>query len=296
MEENKKINQELSDSQEETAPSEDDLEKKALENILEDVEERKVIVKNVTSFDYRTMKYLNLYIIKYKKKSFILYLVFSALTIGVAIYSFIDSYLNSEQPDFIFPIIFLLFAIYMLYQGITIEKALDKQLVNFFKSKQVTVQNAEFDEENLYIARGTKFEMGEAVKIDWVTVNEIHELPQYYYLFVGNNPIVIDKNPETFVEGTFEDFQTLIKEKITTRKYKKIDKDILKNPITYVHEEIKYVSKEEADHAEKVESVVIDNEAQTEEVENVHDEFTSQTTEDANESKDTNQSLDSLEE
>ena len=36
-------------------------------------EEAKAKIKVNTKFDYRTMKYLNLYILKYKRKTFLLY-------------------------------------------------------------------------------------------------------------------------------------------------------------------------------------------------------------------------------
>lgn len=228
MEDNKILNEE---STEEVV---EEIKEEIVEEVVE--EEKKPMVKNITSFDYKTMKYLNYYIIKYKRKTLILYIIFSIITIGVGVYSAINSYLSTGKIDFVMPILFVLLAGIMIYQGLTVEKSLDKQLVQFFNNKEITIQETEIDEENLYIARGHKDEMGEPVKIDWVNINEIHELPQYYYLFIGKNPIVIDKNPEAYVNGTSEEFNAIIKEKCGSRKHVVIDKDILKTPITYVHQ------------------------------------------------------------
>lgn len=261
MEENKKelesvLETEENKDEELEENKEEVIEESSVEEVEVPLEKEAILIKNATAFDYRTMKYLNVYILKYKKKSFLVYLIFSLVTLGVAVYSFVNSLLNDEKVEFVFPILFVLFAAYMLYQGLSIEKSLDKQLVNFFRGKEITIQEIEIGEENLYVARGTKYEMGEAVKIDWVNINEIHELPGYYYLFMGNNPIVIDKNPDTYLVGTAEEMDSLIQEKAQSRKYVKIDKEIIKGEITYVHEEVSVVSHEEAKDAEFVESVV----------------------------------------
>lgn len=225
------------------------LEEKLEENGEEETD-RNILVENNTTFDYRTMKYLNLYIIKNKRKSFIIYLVFAIVMLGVAVFSFISSVIKAENPDYLFPILFAMFACYMLYQGFNIEKSLDKQLERFFNGKEITVQKIELNNEYLYVSRGTCDEMAEAVKVDWVNVNEIHELPQFYYLFMGNNPIVIDKDPKCFVNSTLETLKEIITEKAATRKYVKVDKDIVKKPITYVHQPVSYTNKEETTQVE----------------------------------------------
>ena len=223
MEENKEIiEKEVTEIEAEVAET---------EVVEEPPEEKVVLVENEVKFNYRTMKYLNMYIIKHKKKTFLIYVIFSILTVGVAVYSFIDSYLNSDKPDFIFPVLFVLFAVYMMYQGLTIEKALDKQLDKFFAGKETTIQITEMNDECMYVSRGTKDEMGEAVKVDWASISEIHEIPDYYYLFMGNNPIVIDKRPQANTKGTVEDLKAIIKEKSLSRKFVRVDKEILKTPI-----------------------------------------------------------------
>ena len=98
----------------------------------------------------------------------------------------------------------------------------------------------------------------EPVDYDWAYVSEIVELPQFYFLFVnGNNPIILDKSPEAFVEGSLEDLVQIIEEKIQTKPFKKIEKDIAKRPITYVHQEVEEVHKDETLDAVEVESEVV---------------------------------------
>lgn len=262
MEDNKEILEENQTNSEEVEPEE--VVEENLEESSEEEVDRNILVENNTTFDYRTMKYLNLYIIKNKRKSFIIYLVFSIAMFAVAAFSFISSVIKSENPDYLFPILFAMFAVYMLYQGFNIEKSLDKQLEKFFNGKEVTVQKIELNNEFLYVSRGTCDEMGEAVKVDWVNVNEIHELPQFYYLFMGNNPIVIDKNPECFVNSTLDTLKEIIEEKSATRKYVKIEKDIVKKPITYVHQPVSYTN-ETLDETKTLDETV--SETKTEEIE-----------------------------
>ncbi len=44
--------------------------------------------KIITKFDYRAMKYLNLYLLKYKRKTYLLYSILIVLAIAFGIYLF----------------------------------------------------------------------------------------------------------------------------------------------------------------------------------------------------------------
>ena len=48
---------------------------------------------------------------------------------------------------------------------------------------------------------------------------------------MGNNPIVIYKRPQANTKGTVEDLKAIIKEKSLSRKFVRVDKEILKTPI-----------------------------------------------------------------
>jgi hypothetical protein len=57
-------------------------------------------------------------------------------------------------------------------------------------------------------------------------------------LMVGKNaPIIIDRSADNIIEGTLEDLDAIIKAKTATKPYKMVDIDIVKIPITYVHQE-----------------------------------------------------------
>ena len=223
-------------------------------------EEAKAKIKVNTKFDYRTMKYLNLYILKYKRKTFLLYGILVGLSLGAGIYLTI----TSEGKDLLWPIIFGLVIIYTIFQALNIEKNLDKHLTNFFNNRPVVSQLIEINSEKITIAVSTKPE--EKVDYDWAYVNEICELPQYYYLFISNGggaPVILDKREEAIEEGSLEELKALIEEKIELKPYKKLDQDIVKRPITFVHPEI--IVSNEDEQKEAVEAEVIEEEQKDEE-------------------------------
>lgn len=201
-------------------------------------------VKVRTKFDYKAMKYLNLYLLKYKRKTFLLYGVLIAMAVGFGTYLLI-----TNPSDIIWPIVFALVVVYTVYQMFSIEKNLDKQLANFFNTRPVIEQIIELSSEKLTITVSTR--PNEPVDYDWAYISEIVEIPEYYFLFVsGNNPIILDKEN---VEGSLEDLDAIIKEKAETKPYKKLDKEIARRPITYVHPDIQAVTEEEARDAHEVE-------------------------------------------
>ena len=71
LKENAEVKEEVTESKEEEKPQE-----------LEEVQEAQgASVKLTTSLDYRTMKYLNIYLLKYKRKTFLLYGILIVLSI-----------------------------------------------------------------------------------------------------------------------------------------------------------------------------------------------------------------------
>lgn len=216
-------------------------------------------IKIRTKFDYRTMKYCNMYLLTYKRKSFILYIFLILLSIGASIYF---GFFSGEE-NFLMAGLFLLVAAYVTYQALSVEKALDKHLQNFFYNRPVVEQIIEIDEEKITITASSR--PNEPQTYDWSFVNEIHEIPQYYMLFVGKNtPIIIDRSAEALVEGSFEALAAMIKEKAETKPYKVITKNIIKKPITYVHQYIEPVH-----NIEDVEVNEENNEVPVEEVKSI---------------------------
>lgn len=251
----------------EEVPAEE-VEVTAVEEVKVEKPEPIYLVSNNSKFDYKAMKYCNLYIIKYQRKSFVIYLVMAAIVLGIAVWTLIQ-YING-QGSILFPILFAAFAAYMIYQSFNIEKALDRQLVSYFYNKKVTEQVVEFSDETIRVTRVGDGMSGEPIVIDWLQVTEIVELPQYYYLFLGKNtPLIIDRDEDAMINGIQADLKAIIDEKAKAKPYKKLDKDIVKRPITYVHQEIVPEDTEEADVTEEV--TVEEVPAEDVKVENIED-------------------------
>ena len=228
--------------------------------MMEEFTMNNVTVK--TKFDYKTMKYLNLYLMKYKRKSVLLYVVLLVLSLGAGTYLFISSLNKESGPNYIWPVAFGLISAYTLYQMLTIEMTLDKHLRNYFRNRPLLTETIEVSEEKLVITVCTR--PNKPQEYDWAYVNEIIELPGYYFLFINNNtPIILEKNSEAFLDGSLEDLQAIIKEKIETKPYKKCDKEIVKRPIpeiNYLDPVIEEEPAEEAAEAEVLEEKTVEAE------------------------------------
>lgn len=210
-------------------------------------------IKLRTKFDYRTMKYCNMYLLTYKRKSYIMYIFLILLALGASVYF---AFFNNPA-NYLMAGLFVLVSVYVGYQALSVEKALDKHLVSFFYNRPIVEQIIEIDEDKITITASSR--PNEPQVYDWSFVSEIHEIPQYYMLFVGKNtPVIIDRSIDALIEGSFEDLARLIKEKAETKPYKVVDKNIVKKPITYVH---KYIEpKQNIDEAEVFTDEAIDDE------------------------------------
>lgn len=217
--------------------------------VAPEAEENKKTVKLRTKFDYRTMKYLNLYVMKYKKKTFFLYGIMVGVALGAGIYMFL---ISEGKNNYLWPIVFGLVIIYTIYQALNIEKNLDKHLKNYFSNRPVVDQIIEISSDKITVSISTNPD--EKADYDWAYIGEIDEIPQYYFLFLnGNTPIILDKREEALEEGTLEDLKEIIAEKAELKPYKLLDKEIVKRPIDYVHQEIQVVDEHEQKDAVEAE-------------------------------------------
>ncbi len=228
LKENAEVKEEVTESKEEEKPQE-----------LEEVQEAQgASVKLTTSLDYRTMKYLNIYLLKYKRKTFLLYGILIVLSIAAAVYLGI----SSKGKDYIWIILFGLVILYTCYQAFSMERNLDKHLKNFFTTHKPIDQTYTVSSENIKLSVSTDPTREDT--FDWAYISEIAEIPQYYFLFIsGSTPMVFDKN--NIIEGSLEELEEIIKEKTALKPYKKLDKEIIKKPITFVQPEIFEATKEE---------------------------------------------------
>ena len=103
-------------------------EQQPLEVVEEQQQEEPYVGKEVTTsirYDYRTMKYFNMYNAVTRRKLPLWYLVMGIGACIFAIYTVVDGYIQaSKNPElsasssYIFGGIFLLFAVYLIYQSI----------------------------------------------------------------------------------------------------------------------------------------------------------------------------------
>ncbi|MGD9887616.1 MAG: hypothetical protein AB7T03_06655 [Bacilli bacterium] len=188
--------------------------------------------KTITKLDFRTLKYCNLFLIKYRRKAYIWFIITAVLSLGIAVYDF----LVIKSQYYMFAILSILFVFYSLYQMLTVEKKLDTSLIRFFQNRAVSTQIVEIDEEKITVTRS--LDPNNPTTYEWAYISEIDEMPQFYMLMVGKNaPIIIDRSLENVMDGTLETLDAIIKDKIPSKPYKVVMKDIVKIPITYVHQE-----------------------------------------------------------
>lgn len=222
-------------------------------------------IKIKTKYDYKTMKYLNLYLMKYKRKTVLLYIVLIVMALGAGTYLFLSSLGSETGPNYLWPVLFGVIALYTVYQLLSIEKSLDKHLKNYFQTKPLLEVTIELNEENVIETISTR--PNEAQKYDWAFVQAIDEIPGYYFLFMNNNtPIVLDKSEDALLEGSFEDLAALIKEKCETKPYKFVNKEIVKHPIPEIAY-IEAVLTEASSNATEAEVVSSDEVKEIEEAE-----------------------------
>lgn len=266
---------------------EKDLEKQTLEEInpevnqeetLEETNEevleastRKVVVK--LNVDYRTLKYYNVYVLKHVRKFYLLYAIFMLLLIGGGVYSIIvKTYIVSALMG--------VFALYLLYQMLTIEKTIDRQLTAHFMRKRPQVQTYTFTDEGITVEPA---DGGEPIVYEWVYVSTIYQIPQFYYLYLGKQPIIVDRNPEMIIEGTKEDLEGIIASQAEKKPFKKLDKNILKEPVEFNYPDYDAM---EAAVTEEKEAIEEASEAEVTEVETVEENVEESQTSEASDQED----------
>lgn len=231
---------------------EENAEEKALEVVeeqQEEVAEEEVPYegKEVTTsirYDYKTMKYFNMYNTVVRRKLPLWYLILAIIAAGFGIFNIVDGIIRTYvkvQEDFnitsslIFGGIFLFFAVYLLFQSIRFESFVDRTITNHFMSHKVAEQHIRIREDKITLIPVNKPE--ESFSYDWAQITSIEEINEYFFLYIGRSPLIIDKDPGRMIDGTYEQMEELFKEKIEIKPYKRYTKQVVKNPITFVHKE-----------------------------------------------------------
>lgn len=190
------------------------------EEVLE-ASTRKVRVK--LNVDYRTLKYYNVYVLKYVRKFYWLYAIFLLLLVGGMVYSII-------VKTYVVVALMGVFALYLVYQMLSIEKTIDRQLTAHFMRRRPQVQEYIFTDEGITVAPA---DGGDPINYEWVYVTHIYQIPQFYYLYLGKQPIIVDRNEDMIIEGTKEDLEGIIAAQATKKPFKSLDKNILKEPVEF---------------------------------------------------------------
>ena len=263
---------ELNEEKEEAEEVQEEVEETTQEQTEEVEEEYNGPVVNIhTQYDYRTMKYFNMYNMIYRKHFQIVYIIMGLISLGVAGYSTYNA-ISAETIqiiNFVLPAIFVLFGVYFIYQAICFEKVIDKNItMHFYKNPKVVNISVTVTEREvtLQIVGNDK---SEPFKYDWAYITEIVEIPQFFFLYVQKQPIIVEKDPNKITEGDYDTLVSIIMEKTATKPYKKIDKELVSKPITYVHtDQNNFDDAEEAEVKETEEDVEVKDEVNEVEVEN----------------------------
>lgn len=189
-------------------------------------------VKIRIKIDFKAMKYFNMYNLLYRKRFVYLYVGLTVLCLGASVYSF---FFATPEPNYLLGGVFALFAVYLIYQTLNLEKMIDRNIMNYFYNKRPVEQDLTMTDDTITITSPT--DPTKTVTYDWIQITSIYEIPQFVYLYIGKHPIIIDKDPNAVLEGSHQDLLDIVKEKASGKPYKLIDKEIVKNPITYVHQE-----------------------------------------------------------
>lgn len=229
-----------------------------VEETKEEKEEEPYTGKEVTTsikYDFRTMKYFNMYNTVIRRKLPVWYIVMAVLSFAFATYTVVSGIIqHNAEPEkvsmtssIIFGLIFSFFTVYLVRQAVKFEDLIDKTIVNHFQTHKVAEQHIRIREDKITLIPLNKPD--EPFSYDWLQVTSIEEIDQFFYLYIGKAPIIISKDPNNMVEGTYEEMMEIIDEKIKTKPYKVCKKKFVKKPITYVHKE-DLEAQEEALHAE----------------------------------------------
>ncbi|MFA7507444.1 MAG: hypothetical protein WCZ11_04325 [Bacilli bacterium] len=267
---NEEVKEELETAQPETEP----------EVVMDDsLVNFEPAVKVNVKFDFKTLKYANLYITNFKRKAYITNIIFSAVALGLGVFTFIEG-----QP--IFGIIFIALAIMTSVQIFTMEKRIDQELYKYFAKHRVGNQDVSLSDELIVLTRPE--DLIHPVSYKWNEVESIHEINEFFYIFTNRNriPIIIDKNPALMEVGTLEVLKSILDRKVKESedlvasgqkkkaiKFVVVEKSISKIPVTYVHkddaietavidEEFKIKSDDLKIEDEKIETIVQEEETE----------------------------------
>ena len=182
------------------------------------------IIEVETEYNYRTLKYTNMYVIRVHRKSWITSLVITLLTFAATAYILI-----AARSYFYFAIIMGLLGLFMVYNMLTEERRIDKQLKKYFAQHSPLKQKFLVNEDKIRVI-ATVGEKTQTADYPWAYIQSIEVIPEYIFLFVNTgSPLVFDTKDSAFTKGTKEEFNAILKEQATLKPYKFYDKKFFRN-------------------------------------------------------------------
>lgn len=188
--------------------------------------ERNIKVK--LDYDFKTMKHYNYYNLVHRRRGYLIYVVTGVISLAVAIFML-------TKQNYVFSVVFGFLTLYFGYQILNFEKVIDNQITKFFlRNPHVTSKIITLDDEKINILNPSSDTP--QFSYNWEHISEIHDTPEYFFLLAYKSaPVIINKNPEFFIEGTLEELTSMIMEKAQLKPFKKVEKPIVKRPVTFVH-------------------------------------------------------------
>lgn len=190
-----------------------------------------VVAEVETTYDYRALKYTNMYILKVKRKSAVIYSVMGIVCLVIGLVCFF----TMEGANKWISLIIVALGLWTFKNIFTEEAKVDKSLQNFFRTNAPFKQTFTFDRERIRVSAEVDGEVKQA-DYPWPYIQEIHMIPEYFILFLnGGTPIIIDRDESKLLQGTKEDLEQLIREQSALKPFKSYDKPFIKKfvDVTY---------------------------------------------------------------
>ena len=217
---------------EEEPLTEDELED-ALEgknvSVAEEDTPMESIVEVETLYNFRTLKYTNMYVIRVKRRSTIISLILTIVTFGIAIALLVYGLINKAVSNYWISGLIFLLGCWTLFNVLTEEKKIDKQLKKYFTTHQPFTQKFLINHDKVRVEVTTD---GETRRGDypWAYVQSIDMTKEYIFLFTNNGaPLVIDRKESAILKGDAQTLDELIKEEASLKPFKFYDKPVCKH-------------------------------------------------------------------
>lgn len=193
------------------------------------------IVETETLYNFKTLKYTNMYVIRVKRKSLLISLIMACVTFAIAVALLVYGIINKAVTNYWISGLIFLLGCWTLFNILTEEKKIDKQLLRYFSTHKPFTQKFMINHDKVRVEVNTDGKVNRG-DYPWAYVSSIDMTPEYIFLFTNNGaPLVISRSEEAILKGDKETLEALIKEEASLKPFKFYDKPVCKNlnDITY---------------------------------------------------------------